>query len=145
MASYKIRRPNKGKKKPMAEINVVPYIDVMLVLLIIFMVTAPLLQQGVQVDLPQANSAPTPNEEEPLIISVDANNRYYVNIGEDDKLEKPLEQIANQVAKVLRVKPQTPVLVWGDKNVPYGTVVSLMSRLQNAGASSVGLVTEPPQ
>lgn len=143
MANYKSR--NNVKKKPMAEINVVPYIDVMLVLLIIFMVTAPLLLQGVQVDLPQANSAPTPNQEEPLVISVDADNNYYINIGEDDKTVKPLEQIADQVGKVLRVKPQTPVLVWGDKDVPYGTVVSLMSRLQNAGAQSVGLVTEPPQ
>ncbi len=129
----------------MAEINVVPYIDVMLVLLIIFMVTAPLLMQGVQVDLPQANSAPTPQQEEPLIVSVDANNNYYINIGEDEKVAKPLKGIADQVSKVLRVKPQTPVLVWGDTNVPYGTVVTLMTRLQAAGAESVGLVTEPPR
>lgn len=135
----------KFKKKPMAEINVVPYIDVMLVLLIIFMVTAPLLLQGVQVDLPQANSAPSPNQEEPLVISVDAQNNYYINVGDNDKAIKPLSTITDQVTKVLRVKPQTPVLVWGDTNVPYGTVVELMSRLQNAGAESVGLVTEPPQ
>jgi biopolymer transport protein TolR len=135
----------KFKKKPMAEINVVPYIDVMLVLLIIFMVTAPLLLQGVQVDLPQANSAPSPNQEEPLVISVDAQNNYYINVGDNDKAVKPLSTITEQVSKVLRVKPQTPILVWGDTNVPYGTVVSLMSRLQNAGAESVGLVTEPPR
>jgi biopolymer transport protein TolR len=135
----------KNKKKPMAEINVVPYIDVMLVLLIIFMVTAPLLLQGVQVDLPQANSSPTPQQEEPLIISVDADKNYYINIGEDEKKRKLLKDISSQVAKVLRVKPQTPVLVWGDTNVPYGTVVELMTRLQNAGAVSVGLVTEPPR
>jgi biopolymer transport protein TolR len=137
------QKPRRTKKKPMAEINVVPYIDVMLVLLIIFMVTAPLLLQGVQVDLPQANSAPTPDQEEPLVISVDAQNKYYINIGDDEKSEKPLSDITDQVTKVLRVKPQTPVLVWGDKNVPYGTVVSLMSSLQSAGAESVGLVTEP--
>lgn len=135
----------KNKKKPMAEINVVPYIDVMLVLLIIFMVTAPLLLQGVQVDLPQANSSPASQQEEPLIISVDAEKNYYINIGEDEKKRKLLKDISAQVAKVLRVKPQTPVLVWGDKNVPYGTVVELMTRLQNAGAVSVGLVTEPPR
>jgi biopolymer transport protein TolR len=135
----------KNKKKPMAEINVVPYIDVMLVLLIIFMVTAPLLLQGVQVDLPQANSSPAPQQEEPLIISVDAEKNYYINIGEDEKKRKLLKDISSQVAKVLRVKPQTPVLVWGDTNVPYGTVVELMTRLQNAGAVSVGLVTEPPR
>jgi len=72
----------------MAEINVVPYIDVMLVLLIIFMVTAPLLLQGVQVDLPQADSAPTPKQEEPLIISVDVENKYYIKLGEDEKSAK---------------------------------------------------------
>jgi biopolymer transport protein TolR len=135
----------KNKKRPIAEINVVPYIDVMLVLLIIFMVTAPLLMQGVQVDLPQANSSPTPQTEEPLIISVDAENNYYINVGDDEKSVKPLKAITDQVAKVLRVKPKTPVMVWGDKNVPYGTVVLLMSRLQGAGAESVGLVTEPPR
>ena len=135
----------KPKRKLVAEINVVPYIDVMLVLLIIFMVTAPLLLQGVQVDLPQANSAPSPNQEEPLVISVDAQNNYYINVGDNDKAIKPLSKITDQVKKVLRVKPQTPVLVWGDTNVPYGTVVELMSRLQNAGAESVGLVTEPPR
>lgn len=133
----------KAKKKPMAEINVVPYIDVMLVLLIIFMVTAPLLMQGVEVDLPQANSSPTTQQEEPLIVSVDINKNYYINIGEDEKQKKPLADIKSQVTKVLRVKPQTPILVWGDKNVPYGTVVSLMTELQLAGASSVGLVTTP--
>ncbi|MFT7388704.1 MAG: biopolymer transport protein TolR [Candidatus Endobugula sp.] len=137
------QKPLRTKKKPMAEINVVPYIDVMLVLLIIFMVTAPLLLQGVQVDLPQANSAPTPNQEEPLVISVDAQNNYYINVGDDEKSVKPLSDITAQVTKVLRVKPQTPILVWGDRSVPYGTVVALMTRLQNAGAESVGLVTEP--
>lgn len=135
----------RNKKKPLAEINVVPYIDVMLVLLIIFMVTAPLLLQGVQVDLPQANSSPTPKQEDAIIVSVDAKNNYYINIGEDEKAIKPLKDIAGQVAKILRAKPQTPVLVWGDKNVPYGDVVSLMSLLQGAGATSVGLVTEPPR
>lgn len=135
----------KHKRKPMAEINVVPYIDVMLVLLIIFMVTAPLLMQGVQVELPQVNSSPTPNQEEPVIVSVDASNNFYINLGDKEKETKPLEVITTQVSKILKVKPQTPVLVWGDKDVPYGTVVVLMSRLQEAGATSVGLVTEPPQ
>ena len=129
----------------MAEINVVPYIDVMLVLLIIFMVTAPLLLQGVEVDLPQANASPTDNKEEPLIVSVDASNNYYLNIGDQEKAIKPLKEITTQIGKVLALKPETPVLVWGDKNVPYGTVVTLMSELQAAGASSVGLVTEPPR
>ena len=129
----------------MSDINVVPYIDVMLVLLIIFMVTAPLLIQGVEVDLPQTDSTSTIDEEEPLVISVDTGNNYYINIGDNKKSAKPLKVITNQVEKVIRMKPQTLVLVWGDKNVPYGTVVSLMAILQQAGAESVGLVTEPPR
>lgn len=133
------------KKKPMAEINVVPYIDVMLVLLIVFMVTAPLLMQGVKVDLPDAPSSPMDNQDdEPLIVSVTVDGSYYLNLGRDEKKAKPLSEITATIAKVLRSKPKTPVLVWGDSNVDYGVVVALMSQLQSAGAGSVGLVTEPP-
>lgn len=135
----------KVKKKPLAEINVVPYIDVMLVLLIIFMVTAPLLMQGVRVDLPQAPSEPVQDDEtEPLIVSIKKDGSYYLNLGEEDQ-QKPLDEITDTVSKVLRQKPQTPVLVWGDQAVPYGQVVQLMTQLQGAGAPSVGLVTEPPE
>jgi len=130
----------------MAEINVVPYIDVMLVLLVVFMVTAPLLMQGVKVDLPQAPSVPMDNkDEEPLIVSVKADGRYYLDLGRDSDKAKSLRIISESVAKVLRRKPSTPVLVWGDAKVDYGVVVNLMSELQNAGATSVGLVTEPPR
>lgn len=133
------------KKKPMAEINVVPYIDVMLVLLVVFMVTAPLLMQGVKVDLPKAPSAPMDQkDEEPLIVSVKKDGTYYLNLGADQKEAKPLKDITDTVAKILRQKPNTPVLVWGDHKAEYGLVVSLMSDLQSAGAPSVGLVTEPP-
>ena len=136
----------KAKKKPMAEINVVPYIDVMLVLLIIFMVTAPLLTQGVKVDLPQAASAPLDNkDQEPLIVSVKADGTYYIKLGKDEEKAKPLTQITQQAAKIIKLQPQTPVLVWGDTQVPYGKVVDLMALLQQAGAESVGLVTEPPR
>jgi biopolymer transport protein TolR len=136
----------KIKKKPMAEINVVPYIDVMLVLLVVFMVTAPLLMQGVKVDLPQAPSAPLDEkQDEPLIVSVKPDGSYYLNLGKDQKVAKPLADIKDTVAKVLRQKPKTPVLVWGDHAVNYGIVVKLMTELQNAGAPSVGLVTEPPR
>lgn len=136
----------KIKKKPMAEINVVPYIDVMLVLLVVFMVTAPMLMQGVQVDLPQAPSAPIDEQEaEPLIVSIKQDGSYYLNLGGDEEQSRPLDEITDTVAKVLRQEPSTPVLVWGDHSVGYGTVVNLMSELQNAGAPSVGLVTEPPQ
>ena len=130
----------------MAEINVVPYIDVMLVLLVVFMITTPLLMQGVKVDLPQAPSSPMDNkEDEPLIVSVKTDGTYYLNLGEDQKQAKPLQQITSTVGKILRQKPQTPVLVWGDTNVKYGIIVTLMSELQTAGAPSVGLVTDPPE
>jgi biopolymer transport protein TolR len=134
------------KRRPMAEINVVPYIDVMLVLLVVFMVTAPMLMQGVRVDLPQAPSVPMEdNDDEPMIVSVKADGTYYLNVGGEEEVARPLEQITDTVGKVLRQNPATPVLVWGDRRVEYGVVVSLMSELQNAGAPSVGLVTEPPE
>ncbi|AWF79991.1 protein TolR [Microbulbifer sp. A4B17] len=134
------------KKKLVSEINVVPYIDVMLVLLIVFMVTAPLLMQGVKVDLPNAPSAPMEEtDEEPLIISVRSDGTYYLNLGTDEQSAKSLEEIKQTVAKVLRQKPGTPVLVWGDTEARYGLIVNAMTELQQAGAPSVGLVTEPPQ
>lgn len=136
----------KGKRKPLAEINVVPYIDVMLVLLVVFMVTAPLLMQGVKVDLPQSPSAPIDqNDDEPIIVSIKQDGSYYINLGGDQETKRPLKDIATIVGKVLREKPNTPVLVWGDAKVEYGVVVQLMSDLQGAGAPSVGLVTEPPR
>lgn len=135
---------SKQKRKPMAEINVVPYIDVMLVLLVVFMVTAPLLMQGVKVDLPQAPSIPMDNkDDEPLIVSVRPDGTYYLNLGGEQQEPKPLNEITDTVAKVLRQKPNTPVLIWGDTKVEYGLVVVLMTALQGAGAPSVGLVTEP--
>lgn len=133
------------KRKQIAEINVVPYIDVMLVLLIIFMITAPLLVQGVKVDLPQAPSAPMDNkDEEPLIVSVKKDGSYYINLGKDQEEAQSLKKIAETVSKVLRQKPGTPILVWGDAKVEYGTIVGVMTVLQKAGAPSVGLVTDPP-
>ncbi|WP_237067175.1 protein TolR [Microbulbifer guangxiensis] len=135
-----------GKRKLVSEINVVPYIDVMLVLLIVFMVTAPLLMQGVKVDLPDAPSSPMEDtDDEPLIVSVRADGTYYLNLGEDEQVAKPMAEIRETVAKVLRQKPKTPVLVWGDTDAKYGLIVGAMTQLQQAGAPSVGLVTEPPQ
>ena len=122
----------------------VPYIDVMLVLLIVFMATATVLMQGVQVDLPQAPSSTINEKDEPLIVSIKQDGSLYINLGRDEKNAVPLETIQQQVAKIMRTKPQTPILVWGDKNVDYGKVVELMTQLQIAGAESVGLVTEPP-
>jgi len=134
------------KKKLVSDINVVPYIDVMLVLLVVFMVTAPLLMQGVKVDLPDAPSSPIEDsDDEPLIISVRADGTYYLNLGEGQKTARPMDEIRDTVAKVLRQKPKTPVLVWGDTDAKYGLIVGAMTQLQAAGAPSVGLVTEPPQ
>ncbi|MFA5631355.1 MAG: protein TolR [Porticoccaceae bacterium] len=134
----------KNKRRALAEINVVPYIDVMLVLLIVFMITAPLLMQGVKVDLPKAPSNPIEEtDKEPLIVSVKADGTYYIDIGNGQNEEEALENIQDKVSKVLAEKPDTPVLVWGDTNVSYGTVVELMTILQLAGAPNVGLVTEP--
>ncbi|MBX2808323.1 MAG: protein TolR [Cellvibrionaceae bacterium] len=133
------------KRRSMAEINVVPYLDVMLVLLVVFMVTAPLLTQGVQVDLPQAPTAPLDHKDrEPLVVSIGADGSYYITLGKDERQAKALALIGEQAGKIIKAQPQTPVLVWGDTAVPYGKVIELMAALQRAGAQSVGLVTEPP-
>ncbi len=131
------------RKRPMSEINVVPYIDVMLVLLIIFMVTAPLMTQGVKVDLPQATAEPVDqSEKEPLIVSIDIDGLYYLNVGDDPKKGVDHELLVQRVAAVLRYQPGTPVLIRGDSAVNYGAVVTAMALLQKAGAPSVGLVTD---
>lgn len=136
----------RNKHRPMAEINVVPYIDVMLVLLVIFMVTAPLLMQGVKVDLPEAASDPVENQDpEPLIVSINDKGDLFLNLGSDQKQVLSLATVKQRVSVVMRRNPKKPVMVWGDRNVAYGEVVVLMSALQEAGAPSVGLVTEPPQ
>jgi biopolymer transport protein TolR len=143
-----LNKATRQRRKPMGEINVVPYIDVMLVLLIIFMITAPILTQGVKVDLPQADANPVemPNENtEPLIVSVDAAGNFYVSIG--DEQEKPIsaQELMAKTAAVLRRNPETPVLVKGDNAVNYGFVVTAMALLQKAGAPSVGLITKKPE
>ena len=133
------------RRKPMAEINVVPYIDVMLVLLVIFMVTAPLLYQGVQVNLPEASADPvSPQDSEPLIVEVDSAGRYYLSVGEDPLAPLEARELMVQVAAVMRRSPGTAVLVRGDRDVPYGRVIEVMSRLKQAGVPQVGLLTQPP-
>ncbi len=133
------------KRRAVSEINVVPYIDVMLVLLIIFMITAPIVQQGVEVELPKlsANSLP-PEQQEPVILTVSKTGEYYLNVG--DNLKKPVtdDVVIQRVTLVLKQKPQTPVLVRGDKNVDYGAVTTAMVLLQSAGVEKVGLMTEQP-
>lgn len=133
----------KSKRKLVAEINVVPYIDVTLVLMVIFMITAPLLMQGVKVELPSANSAPMDStDQEPFIVSIKEDGTYWIDVKGINQTQ-PLKTVKERVTKILRQKPQTPILVWGDTAVDYGAVVNLMSELQLAGATSVGLVTEP--
>ena len=133
----------KAKKKLVAEINVVPYIDVMLVLLVVFMIAAPLLIQGVKVDLPAANSSPLKlSNDETLIVSIKADGSYWID-DRGSNVSDTLENIKIRVSKVLRQSPNVPVLVWADGNVDYSFVVNLMTELQGAGAASVGLVTEP--
>lgn len=134
------------KRRLMGEINVVPYIDVMLVLLVIFMVTAPLLTQGIEVELPKAGGQPLDEQEqqEPLVLSVDAAGNLYLNVG--DGQDEPLtpEALLERVGIVLRRVPEKPVLVKADTEVAYGAVVQAMVMLQEAGASRVGFLTDPP-
>lgn len=132
------------RKRPMSEINVVPYIDVMLVMLVIFMITAPLLNQGVDVELPQADAEPmSGDQQDPLVLTVDAEGRYFLNIGGDPEQAIDAETLVLRSAAVLRRRPKIAVLVRGDAHVDYGLVVTAMSLLQDAGASRVGLITEP--
>ena len=140
MARHRVRR------RPMSEINVVPYIDVMLVLLVIFMITAPLLTQGVKVDLPQADAEPLDVEtQEPLVVTIDAAGELYLNYGENQDTPVEPRTLAARVGALLRHRPGLAVVVRGDETVPYGDVVILMTILQRAGAPSVGLITEAPR
>ena len=131
------------KRRPISDINVVPYIDVMLVLLIIFMVTAPLLTEGVQIDLPQANANIVERNNdapEPFVLAVDRDGVLYI-----DDLEKTPEEIVRYVEKLLIQKPTTDFLVRGDKNAVYNDVLQAMVLLKNAGVETVSLVTESPK
>lgn len=136
-----------SKRQLMGEINVVPYIDVMLVLLIIFMVTAPLLTTGIEVDLPKADARPLDPEllanNQPLVLSVDSGGNLYLNVGSNK--DQPIDNVSvvARTAAVLRRKPETPVLVKADSAVSYGTVVGAMVLLQQAGAEKVGFITDP--
>jgi biopolymer transport protein TolR len=128
----------------MAEINVVPYIDVTLVLLIIFMITAPLIQTGVEVDLPQADSSTIDQENNlPIIVSIDKKGDYYIDVGEQEESPVSAQTLLVRVMAVLKNKPKTQVYIRGDHTVDYGKVVTIMTALKNAGVPSVGLMTSP--
>ena len=140
MAARRIR------KKPIGQINVVPYIDVMLVLLVIFMITAPLLTQGVKVELPQADAETVqPSQLEPLVVTIDAQGELHLSVGSSAAEQMDADSLAVRVAATLRLSPKTPVYVRGDRNVPYGKVVTVMAMLQKAGVPGVGLLTEPSE
>ncbi|ATG73500.1 protein TolR [Zobellella denitrificans] len=141
MHGYQRRR-----RKSVAEINVVPYIDVMLVLLIIFMATAPVITQGVKVDLPQAQAEMLPEDSErPLVASIDAEGRYFLDVGDSRDEAVDLLELATMVQDQLRTTPEAPVVVKGDANVRYDAVIQLMATLKAAGVPSVGLMTQPEQ
>ena len=134
------------RRRPMSEINVVPYIDVMLVLLVIFMVTAPMLTQGGKVDLPETTSDPIQQDKdvESITVSVDANGAYYLEVGDRGGDPMSLDEVTDQVAKILSQRANSEIMVRGDEFVDYGVVVRLMAALQAAGASGVGLITDMP-
>jgi biopolymer transport protein TolR len=131
-------------RRAMSEMNVVPYIDVMLVLLVIFMIAAPLLQQGVEVDLPESNAEAMTDPGEPVIISVASNGDYYLNIGGTAELVDG-EALQQAVAAYVRRNPEIPVLVGGDQAVSYDRVYQAMVLLQQAGVKKVGLISDPNQ
>ena len=145
MAGSEIKS-RRGRRRIIAEINVVPYIDVTLVLLIIFMITAPLVTQGVKIELPQAPSEVMPEtNEEPVMVSVNASGDIFIDIGEHPDQPVAEQDLMTRVAAVLKYKPQTQVMIAGDHGVDYGRVVQVMTMLQQAGVGSVGLVTTPPE
>ena len=138
-------RSKHKKRKLVAEINVIPYVDVTFVLLVVFMVTAPLLMQGVQVNLPAVDSAPIKsNDNDPFIVSIKNDGSYWIDQRGENQ-NKNLNEIKQIIEKILSQSPEKQILIWGDEKVDYGSVVLFMSELQKVGATSVGLITDPPR
>lgn len=130
------------RRRMMADINVVPYIDVMLVLLVVFMVTAPLLTQGIKVELPSATGDAIEQQQEPVVLSVNAQGQYFVNLS-DEKIPKTLEEIGTIVANVRLQKPNIPLFLEGDQNASYGAIAAMLGYMQSIGVDDVSLVTDP--
>jgi biopolymer transport protein TolR len=122
----------------MSEINVTPFVDVMLVLLIIFMVTAPMLQQGLDVDLPETTTQPLRMQDEPLILGVTKKGAYYLA-----SVEIPFEELGEKLTAIFEATPDKEIFLRADKEAPYGLVVKAMAVAREAGARSLGIVTEP--
>lgn len=135
------------KRKPMSDINVVPYIDVMLVLLIVFMVTAPLMNQGIEVDLPQANNEPLDIDEnlETLVVSVTSNGEYFLSIGAtgEDRQATSLDTIGVQLGQIMAANPSIQVLVEGDAAANWSAMINLITTLQAAGVTNPNFITQP--
>lgn len=130
-----------GKKKKLnAEINVVPYIDVMLVLLIIFMVLSPLLIQGVEVNLPQTDTTKMSVQNEPLVVSINKNGEYFINIGEE-QLPIDLDELKRKSLIIFSANPDIEVVFKGDKNVSFDSVAKAMAAVQSVGIQKIGIVT----
>lgn len=138
----RLRARHKARK--MADINVVPYIDVMLVLLIIFMVTTPLLSQGVKVNLPKAAAKALATQSTPIIVSVDSKGNFFLNISSSPNNPVSSSDLQSQVSSALTAKPDRKVFVRADQSVNYGDVIQAMALLQQSGAASIGLMTETP-
>ena len=122
----------------MSEINVTPFVDVMLVLLIIFMVTAPMMIQGLNVDLPQATAKPLESEKEHLVITIDKNNQVYIN-----DFQVTVDFLRDKLMKILQGRTDREVYLKADKNIPYGIVVQVMAEIKGAGVEQLGMITEP--
>ena len=135
------------KRRPMSEINVVPYIDVMLVLLIVFMITAPLLNQGIEVELPEANNEPLDIDENlrTLVVTITAAGEYFLSIGAtgEDRQSLALDSIALQVGQIISANPAIQVLIEGDTNANWGAMITLITALQSAGVENPSFITQP--
>jgi biopolymer transport protein TolR len=136
---------HRKRRKLKAEINVVPYIDVMLVLLIIFMVTAPLLNLGVDIQLPQSKAKSVQNDKEPAVISVDQEGKLYLTLGPAKREPIEPDALVAKVSAFVRENPQLPFLVAGDQRADYGRIYQAMVLLQSAGVAKVGLMSQPVQ
>jgi biopolymer transport protein TolR len=136
---------HRKRRKLKAEINVVPYIDVMLVLLIIFMVTAPLLNLGVDIHLPETNAKAIQVDKEPVLVSVDKDGNLYLTINGAQKESIDGKALVDKVKAFVQANPSVPVLIGGDDRADYGKVLSAMVLLQQAGVAKVGLMSQPPQ
>lgn len=137
-----IGRPAGGRRSSLSQINVTPFVDVMLVLLIIFMVTAPMLDQGVQVDLPEVAEAPgLPSQQEPLVVTMERNGKIFIGKAQIEKISK----LGPVIQQALKGKPDREVFLEADHKVPYGRVVQVMAAVKRAGVEKLGMVTRLPE